>query len=156
MFHFKSTFGAVVLGAILLPAGVATAYFACQDGVALGDWDSPTTSGGYGFLSGKLADPTVTYGIYAFEAVLTDVPSPCLSCIEGTIDGTLDDGVGTGPDYYVVGEYHGSWFGGDGEFFVKIVPPGSNTSVGVVEGKFSDPPWPSGIGKFKGKWEICP
>jgi hypothetical protein len=156
MFHFKSKFSAVVLGAALLPSAATATYFMCQDGIAFGDWDLPSGVGSPGFLSGKLADPTGSYGIYAFDAVLTDVPTPCLSCVEGTISGTLDDGIGPGPDYDVVGEYSGFFFTGKGKFFAKIVPPGSNTSVGVVEGKFEDPPFPGGIGKFKGKWEICP
>ena len=154
MFKLKLSIGAALLGAVLVPSGAA--YFACQDGLAFGEWELPSGWGSPGFMSGKLTDPTGSYGIYAIDAVLTDVPSPCLSCVEGTIYGTLDDGIGLGPDYYLVGEYSGFFFSGEGEFFAKIVPPGSNTSVGIVEGKFADPPFPGGIGKFEGKWEICP
>jgi hypothetical protein len=154
--HLKLLIGAAVLGAVLVPSGGAAADFACQDGIALGDWDLPSGSSSYGFMSGKLADPTGTFGIYSVDAVLVDSGSPCLSCVAGTILGTVDDGIGPGPDYYLVGDYSGLFFTGKGTFAAKIVPPGSNTSVGVVEGKFEDPPFPGGIGAFKGKWEICP
>ena|SRR5436190_4992461 len=156
MFHLKLLIGAALLGAVLVPAGGAVASYACQDGVTSGQWDLPSGSSSFGFLSGKLADPTGTYGIYAIDAVLVDDPSPCLSCVTGAIYGTVDDGIGPGPDYYLVGGYSGIFFTGQGTFAAKIVPPGSNTSVGIVEGKFEDPPFPGGIGKFEGKWEICP
>lgn len=143
--------------AVLLSAAPAIAWFACQDGPAAGDWLLPQTSGGSdGWMDGKLIDPVLNQGIYAVSAVLTDVPSPCLSCVQGTISGTLDDGVGVGPDYYLVGEYSGQWLSGQGTYWAKIVPPGSNTSVGLVWGDFADAPGTPGHGSFDGRWEICP
>jgi hypothetical protein len=156
MLRFVSTKVAVAAAVVAL-AGSAAAWFACQDGPAAGDWDLPSGSGtSDGFIDGKLIDPVTNTGLYQFLAVLTDVPTPCLSCIAGTIDGTLDDGVGPGPDYIVIGEYTGHWLSGRGSFEAKIVPPGSNTSVGIIKGDFSDPPGVPGIGSFEGSWEICP
>ena len=122
MFHLKLLIGAALLGAVLVPAGGAVASYACQDGVTSGQWDLPSGSSSFGFLSGKLADPTGTYGIYAIDAVLVDDPSPCLSCVTGAIYGTVDDGIGPGPDYYLVGGYSGIFFTGQGTFAAKIVP----------------------------------
>lgn len=145
------------LSAVLLTATPAVAWFVCQDGKAKGDWLLPLTSGGSdGWIDGKLIDPATNQGVYAFTAVLTDVPSPCLSCVQGTIAGEIDDGIGVGPDYYVVGEYSGLWLSGEGTFWAKIVPPGSNTSVGLVWGDFADAPGVPGHGSFEGEWEICP
>ena len=91
-----------------------------------------------------------------FVATLTDVPSACLSCIEGTLDGTLDDGIGPGPDYVVRGHYLGSFFGGNGQWTATIFPAGApqTTPVGRIRGMFDDPPSNAGPGSFACRWMI--
>jgi hypothetical protein len=149
----KAAVAAVVVGL----GGSAAAWFVCQSGPATGEWLLPLTSGGSdGYIDGKLIDPVTNTGLYAFTAVLTDVPTPCLSCVGGTISGTLDDGFGPAPDYVVIGEYRGLWLSGQGTFEAKIAPPGSTVSVGKVSGTFHDAPGTPGPGSFEGRWEICP
>ena len=98
---------------------------------------------------------TINVERYAFSGLLTDIPSPCLSCIEGRINGELDDGFGPAPDYVVCGRYLGSFFTGNGNFSVRVFPPGSNIAVGKIAGTFDDSPANDGPGTFQARWRIC-
>ena len=132
---------------------------ACESGTAKGVWELPSGSGtSDGFIDGFLflsISPT-SAPRYFFNATLTDVPSPCLSCITGTIDGYLDDGFGPAPDYVVHGTYSGLFLSGKGSFTCEVFPPTGTHAVGKIKGTFSDPPASSLDGTFKGDWEICP
>lgn len=141
------------LAATAAPLGAAI-LSPCRDGYAYGSWELP--SGGHdGWMSGKLVDSATNTGAYEVKATLVDVPSPCLSCIQGTIEGTLDDGFGPSPDYYVKGEYSGVWSSGSGTFWVYIYKPTGAAPVGKISGHFSDPPGSTTVGAFRGEWEIC-
>jgi hypothetical protein len=126
-----------------------------QSGTGNGTWVLPSGSGkSDGYLSGALyLDPSGTFR-FAFDATLTDVPTPCLSCITGTIVGTLDDGVGPAPDYTVKGSYSGTFIDGKGTFSCDIYPLTSTRSVGKIDGTFSDPPTSVNPGTFKCTWKI--
>lgn len=127
----------------------------CLDGWTEGDWDLPGSPGG-GWAAGKFVESSSGTSIFEFKAKLTATPSPCLSCIQGTIEGELDDGFGWSPDYIVKGEYSGLFFTGEGEFWAYIYDPSGYGPVGKVAGKFADPPFQSGAGDYKGEWSICP
>ena len=140
--------------------GLGYAADNCRYGTARGDWELPSASGASdGFISGALysnSSPTPT-PVYAISGILTDIPSPCLSCIGGRIDASLDDGIGgPGVDYLVKGSYSGSWFTGAGSFTADIYLPSGVGPVGKIEGTFSDSPSSGQIGKFEGNWVICP
>ena len=141
--------------ALLGIAGVAFA-FVCRSGSGGGDWDLPAGSGTPGYLSGELFESSGPLPAFFFGATLTDVSTPCLSCVQGTIDGLLDDGFGPAPDYIVTGEYHGLFLNGTGTFECRVFRPGSDVSVGKITGRFLDPPAQPGPGQFTARWEICP
>ena len=130
---------------------------ACQSGPGSGTWELPSGSGtSDGFIDGTLYLAPANTFRYFFSATLTDVPSPCLSCITGTIDGFLDDGFGPAPDYIVKGSYSGVFLTGKGSFTCEIRPLNSSVPVGKIKGTFSDPPLSTTPGEFKATWEICP
>jgi hypothetical protein len=126
---------------------------ACQIGVASGLWDLPDL-GINGSVDGFLYRGA-NVAAYHFTATLTDVPSPCLSCIQGDLDGFLDDGIGAAPDYVVRGHYFGFFLGGEGRFEAAIFRQNQNVPVGTMSGAFRDHPTgvPS-IGQFRGVWRI--
>jgi len=146
----------IALCAAFGPTAEPMARFDCQSGPASGTWELPSGSGkSDGFINGTLyLSPAGTFR-YAFNATLTDVPTPCLSCISGTIAGTLDDGAGPAPDFLVKGSYDGSALTGKGTFTCVIYPLTSTQEVGKIEGTFSDPPASTTPGTFKGNWSIC-
>ena len=149
---FLST--AIAMCAAVGLAAKPLAIFTGQSGVGSGSWVLPSGSGtSDGYLAGTLyLSPAGTFR-FAFNATLTDVPTPCLSCITGTIDGTLDDGVGPGPDYKVKGTYSGVFVTGKGSFTCEIRTL-TGTTVGKIDGTFTDPPSSTTPGTFKCTWSI--
>jgi hypothetical protein len=130
----------------------------CRRGLAAGAWELPDL-GQDGWIDGWLYGPTNTSPRFHFTATLTDVQSPCLSCVEGDILGYLDDGIGPAPDYVVRGDYFGGWFTGEGTFAAAVFEPLSPSSmpVGRIVGSFRDPPTNvPHVGVFRAKWTICP
>lgn len=127
----------------------------CGAGVTGGAWDLPLTSGGTGQLAGFLYVGSTTTIAYTFTATLTDVPTPCLSCIEGEIDGVLDDGIGPGPDFVVRGRYLGYFMSGTGQYWAQVLTPGGAYVAGRIGGAFSDPLALPGPGTFDGRWRVC-
>jgi hypothetical protein len=126
-------------------------------GLGAGMWELPLAPGAVGSLDGVLYDPSGPVLLYHFAATLNDVPTPCLSCIEGTVAGTLDDGIGPGPDYIVQGSYKGLFLNGTGTFkatIYKTIGP-AFIPVGRMHGVFDDPPGIPGPGDFKCRWAIC-
>lgn len=128
----------------------------CESGPASGTWELPSGSGASdGYVEGILyLAPGGTFR-YEFSATLTDVWTPCLSCIKGTVDGFLDDGFGPAPDFIVKGSYSGTAINGKGTFTCEVRPVGSTTVVGKIEGSFEDAPGSTTLGTFKGDWKIC-
>jgi hypothetical protein len=141
--------------ASLVPAAEPLSSLDCQTGPGSGTWQLPSGSGkSDGYIDGVLyLAPANTYR-FSFTATLTDVPSPSLSTFTGTIAGSLDDGFGPAPDYLVKGSYSGSVFTGAGSFTCEIRTLTGST-VGKIEGTFSDPPSSSTPGTFTGNWKIC-
>ncbi|MFN0009633.1 MAG: hypothetical protein ACKVXR_17190 [Planctomycetota bacterium] len=107
-------------------------------------------------MSGRLVDSTTHQTAYRLRALLTDVPTPCLSCLQGHIEGTLDDGIGPSPDYLVRGDYFGLFMQGTGSFQLRVFRPSDGAVVGLVTGNFADLPGDGTIGRFLGDWRICP
>ncbi len=143
-------------GATLALAGWAASWtVVCRQGVAQGQWDLQD-SATPGHAVGELIEGSSTLPIYAFDAQLTDMPTPCLSCIAGRVNGVLDDGVGPGPDYVIRGEYSGAFLSGSGSFACNVFLPGSDIRVGRIEGRFRDSPANSAPGRFRARWRICP
>jgi hypothetical protein len=151
---FLST--SLALCAALVPMAQPLSCLDCQSGPGSGTWELPSGSGkSDGFITGTLyLAPANTYR-FSFDATLTDVPTPCLSCITGTIAGTLDDGFGPAPDYIVKGSYSGTFASGKGTFTCDIRTVSTDQTVGKIEGTFSDPPSSATPGTFKADWKIC-
>lgn len=126
-----------------------------QSGQGSGTWELPSGSGASdGYVEGVLyLSPAGTFR-YEFSASLTDVWTPCLSCIKGTIDGFLDDGFGPAPDFVVKGSYSGAALTGKGTFHCDIRRPGSSVNVGKIDGTFEDQPGSTQLGTFKADWKI--
>ena len=159
MFSRRSLVALAALGAAAFAGGGhqagSTNPSVCRFGPAHGAWDLPHSNQD-GTVDGYLYRPLGQVPPYHFVGSLIDVPSPCLSCIEGDIVGFLDDGVGAQPDYVVRGHYLGGWFSGEGKFEAQVFELFSTVPVGRIKGKFKDPPTsPSAIGTFQGNWRIC-
>jgi hypothetical protein len=135
---------------------ISQTALACDSGPAAGPWRLPTQSEGTGIASGRLIDSTTNQTAYRLRALLRDVPTPCLSCLQGDIEGTLSDGVGPSPDFLVRGSYFGSFMGGSGQFRARVLRPSNLEVVGIITGDFQDL-WGDGeVGRFLGDWRICP
>jgi hypothetical protein len=132
-----------------------TAQVTCAGGPTAGLFRLPLTSMGTGVMRGRLIDSSTNLPAYRLTARLVDVPSPCLSCVEGEIHGFLDDGSGTSPDFIVRGRYLGSFLGGSGQFNLRVFRPSGGPSVGTLSGSFDDPPGDGMPGQFSGVWQIC-
>ena len=128
----------------------------CDGGSSHGSWRLPSQSQGTGLASGRWIDSTTNQTAYRFRALLTDLPTPCLSCLEGTIEGTLDDGVGASPDFVVRGRYFGAFNGGFGQFELSVLRPGGGGLVGTAVGDFEDLLGDGLAGRFLGTWRVCP
>jgi hypothetical protein len=83
-----------------------------------------------------------------------DVGSACDACVEGMIAGTLDDGIGPGPDYLVRGRYFGTIYG-FGSYRVDVFRPRGTVPIGSIRGRWVDEVDESGPGEFGGRFRIC-
>lgn len=135
-------------------SGTAATTVLCRGGAASGVWSLPHSNQD-GSADGFLYRGSSTTAIFHLTATLHDVPSPCLSCIEGTLTGFLDDGVGSGPDYFVDGRYLGSFFGGTGNFHASVYSTSTGAQVGRIGGEFADTDPLAQPGTFHGRWRIC-
>jgi hypothetical protein len=160
--HRLLTLCAVVSLCAFAPSGPGLTAVASGNGKASGQWQLPFGSQpGFvdGFLYAGSPVPTPSASpAYHFTGVLTAKPVPSSSMLAGTIQGTLDDGVGPGPDFLVVGSYDGLLSGmtGTGHFGVQIISTSSAVPSGFVAGSFTDmliSPTPA-PGTFGGRWKI--
>lgn len=128
---------------------------ACEAGSFQLAWDLPS-SGPSGLASGALFLGQSTPQ-YAFAATLVDTTPPgCLACLSGTVQGTLDDGVGVGPDYIVRGVYSGASLTSSGLLRIGIFDPITNARVGRMNGDFVDMPTTiPQFGAAAGSWLLC-
>ena len=123
-------------------------------GPASGGWELPGTDG-EGFAIGSLDTIRGGATIYAFEAVLADQGAACPACFVGLIEGTLDDGIGSGPDFVVEGTYAGLVLDGSGWFDAEVRHPGG-APAGRLQGRFVDPEGGLATGAFRGRWQLRP
>ena len=128
----------------------------CQYGAASGIWDLPEPNSA-GVVQGQLLDASGQVAYY-LVGKLIETPSPCLSCREGEIHATLDDGFGPCCDYEVRGKWIVNQFTGQGSFKATIYQPAPIPIVkGRMAGMVKDPPSPvNQPGTFKARWGICP
>jgi len=152
---------ALSLPATAVQTGPTTSI--CIGGVTRGDWDLPgPTAANPGYADGDLFLGQTTTVRYTLSADLLPSPVACVACVSGRVDGYLDDGLGTTPDYLVRGFYNGNAASGNGTFFAWIFRPGpvlSTTAAvaGKIEGKYSDPALATTpVGHYTGHWRICP
>jgi hypothetical protein len=125
-------------------------------GIAKGIWQLPEPQYATGTAEATLY-PLGPGPVLAFRAKLTEIVSPCLSCREGDLVGTLNDGVGSSPDFIVNGHWLASQLSGQGSFESLIWKAGSTSGVpvGKLEGDFNDPPFPPGFpGPLSGMWTL--
>lgn len=124
-------------------------------GPASGIWEQP--EGGGAFVLGTLDALDGGPALYELRATLAPYPVMCPACVAGSISGTLDDGIGPGPDFLVLGSYVGdiAFDGGVGDFALIVKKPGG-TRVGSLRGHFSDPGGQGSprIGSFVGRYAI--
>jgi hypothetical protein len=85
----------------------------------------------------------------ALEATLLPYPLMCPACWGGEVEGTLDDGIGTGPDFLVDGGYAGDVAAGTFAFTLRL-PDG--TPAGSMRGRIQAS-W-SGPGGFTGRYTL--
>jgi len=147
----------IVLGLGWMPRGEAQAGCVPRQGLTIGDWNLPPDGvGSSGFIDGVVLQNGAR--VYRFRATLSEVGSPCLSCREGGIVGTLDDGVGAPDDYVVFGSWAGSFFDGTGSWHATIFLPlgPALIPVGRMKGVFDDAlSFPDQVGTYIGRWTIC-
>lgn len=150
-------FSLLALGAGWMSRGEAQTACVPRHGLTLGDWNLPPNGvGSVGFIDGRVVKNGA--GVYRFQASLSEVVTPCLSCREGGIVGTLDDGVGAPDDYVVVGSWSGTFFGGEGSWHATIFQPlgPALIPVGRMKGIFDDAlAFPDQVGTYIGRWTIC-
>lgn len=127
----------------------------CSYGLGYGVWERPLgTQPGY--LDASLIDQATNQIAFVFQARLSEGSTPCLSCQVGRLSGFLDDGVGSGFDYVVVGEWQGVWLSGKGTFQAvayKMIA-GVLVPMGRMNGEYSDPSF-SSPGSMICKWGAC-
>ena len=159
--HTTQPLLAVLAGAFIalsspIPLPSLDAQTACSGGPSTGLWSLPTTFLGTGTARGRLVDSATHLTAYRFTAQLQDVATPCLSCIQGEVQGSLDDGSGGSPEFLVRGRYLGALFAGSGRFDLRVFRPTGGPAIGFLEGNFDDPPGTRGPGEFSATWRICP
>jgi hypothetical protein len=133
----------------------ASAPDECADGLASGLWKLPMMSGSHGAMLGRLVDPENARDSLLVRADLADEPGPCLTCVQGTIRGILEDGHGGPPRYAVEGTYEGSMNGGIGRFDLRVVPLNGGATIGEIHGEFESPRASGFRGRFRAEWRIC-
>ena len=123
-------------------------------GPAQGSWHLPEPPSTTGSVQGVLLSPAGK-PLFDLDGVLTEFVSPCLSCREGYLNGTLDDGGGGLPEYVVTGNWLVTQLTGEGVFRALVYKPIGPflLPVGRLEGLVDDPPFPPGqAGTFIGRW----
>lgn len=151
-----ATFAAASLCAFALasPQSSTATPSSARFGKALGTWQLPLPAQN-GYVDGYLYELTpATTPAFHFSATLAAGPVLCPACVAGSIQGTLDDGVGPGPDYFVVGYYSGTSFNGAGTFSARIFAPTSAAPRGYIAGQFSNPPLLPVLGHFNARWAL--
>jgi len=147
---------AALLASICVWSAEAGSQGSSVTGIAKGILMQPEPQFGTGFAKANLfalgAGPD-----FVFRATLTEIVSPCMTCREGDLEGTLDDGAGSGPDYLVKGHWIADQLSGSGSFesliFKASAPAGP--PVGQLEAGFFDPPLPPGFaGTLSGSWTL--
>ena len=144
------------------PSGPGPVASAVGAGKVSGVWELPLGPQN-GYVDGDLYAPSTVptssaSPAYHFTAVLKALPVPVTMMLAGTIQGTLDDGVGPGPDYLVSGSYAGllSTVIGTGTFSAQIAQPAVSSPSGFIAGNFIDMPMSLSPvpGHFNGRWKI--
>lgn len=143
-------------------AAPAAAPVSCQtsSGGGLGTWTTPEYHGGVGQFQAVVTLRGAAPAQYTFSGTLIENdfgPIACLSCLSGELIGTLDDGVGPGPDYYIEGGYFGDWLRGAGSFsgVIRDEPFPVSAPVGFVQGRFAENPAFASQGALLAVLEIC-
>jgi len=111
---------------------------------------------GLGTANGRLLDTPTGKTVYRMRLVLVDIPTPNLSSIQGTINGSLDDGSDGDPEFLLAGTYNGALPERLGRFQLRVSKPGVETPLGFIEGSFEDAPGDDAPGTLSAQWRICP
>jgi len=167
MISLHTTSVALVTAIVLTVAGPADSMTTSGGSLRLtgtgrGMWTTPEYHDGSGMLFGSALLKGSQPALYTFEATLTDAmstgPIVCLGCLDGDIVGTLDDGIGVGPDYYVFGSYFGVFSSGDGMFrgVIRDTPFPVSPPVGTFDGRFMENPGSGRLGVFNVTFQIRP
>ena len=145
---------ALALG--LVDPGQAHSSCTTRIGGTQGRWNLPLQANGQDTFDGTLITANIPWPSYRVQGTLTDIQTGCMSCVSGSLQGTLDDGSGPSPDYVVAGTYSGLWLNGTGQFVARIQTPGGQpVAVGEIRGKFADGPGLPGGGSFRGRFQMC-
>lgn len=151
---WRSTFTTSFLAVLALSATPQTsgrgAFF---QGPAAGILDRLPPGAPNGYMMGSLDDVSGPGMVYVLSASLVELGVACPACFAGLIDGTLDDGIGPGPDFLVMGSYYGTLPDGTGTFRAAVLRPGG-ALAGRITGRLADPPETSQPGIFRGRWRL--
>ncbi len=153
----RSCAPALVLALLALPGAgenPSSTTGNCAMGPAGGLWRLPGSTAITGLVDGVLQGPSTT-SPYRFTATLLPGPVACVTCIGGRIQGYIDDGIGPGPDFAVIGTYSGQGATGQGTFYARIVGTAVTSPTGWISGAFQDSPADLAPGTFQGRWRIC-
>lgn len=156
--RIRSVASVALLGALAVASttnSTSPAAVDCRSGPGAGIFDLPASSTQPGTIDGVLSLGVTGVVAYYINGDLSFVPTPCLSCIEGKIEATLDDGIGAGPDYVVRGRYIGNWMSNSGNFSASVFTLSGNQRVGKISGTFNDPHGSTQPGHFDAQWRIC-
>jgi hypothetical protein len=163
MFTRRKLIALALMAAGMISAGplaetsVAQGGCTLTRGAGLGNWDLPPAGpGSLGAIDGDLFLNGMA--VYHMTGVIMEEGLACPSCRGGTFFGTLDDGIGIGPDYTVSGTWFGDFFSGQGTWqgtIFKDVGP-AKIPVGRMRGIYKDPmAVPDPIGTFAARWVLC-
>jgi hypothetical protein len=126
----------------------------CADGAAMGAWKLPVSPRGHGGFVGRMVDAENTRLPLQIRAELTDVSGPCLTCVQGTIRGFIEDGPSGPPRFAIEGTYEGA-MNGTGHFDLRVVPLSGGATIGEFHGEFDSPRGLGFRGRFRADWRIC-
>lgn len=157
-FRIRSLASVALLGALAIAStanSTSPTAVNCRSGYGAGVFELPQSNTQPGDIDGVLSLGVTGVVAYYINGDLVAQPTPCLSCIYGKIEATLDDGIGAGPDYIVRGQYIGNWMSGAGQVSASIFALNGSQRVGKISGTFDDPPASTQPGHFDVQWRVC-
>ncbi len=120
--------------------------FFCRTGFSTGDWNLPTATS-TGTIAGTVYD-LAGVALYKLHGQVF---------ANGTVSGTLSDGLAPDPDYV----FSGTWVYTNptlatGTWGAYLYTPTGASPIGKIGGRWSDNPSFPVIGAYRAEWRLCP